>query len=76
MSAVVHHAQKGASVDLSGDCGVWCAINGPRVVGSLAGGTGEPGNLCQKVEICYDKCDVCLPDRFARDQGMCHGSQQ
>ena len=65
----------GASVDLSGDCGVWCTINGPRVVGSLAGGTEGPGILYQKVEIRFDKCDIIrfvfFPDHFARDQGMC-----
>ena len=65
----------GASVDLSGDCGVWCTINGPRVVGSLAGGTEGPGILYQKVEIRFDKCDIIRFVMFfliiLQDQGMC-----
>jgi len=33
ISSVILHSdpRAGASVDLSGDCGVWCTINGPRV---------------------------------------------
>ena len=52
---------------------LWCVVHHQRSPGGgeLGWRIGEPGNLCQKVEICFDECDVFLPDPFARDQGMC-----